>query len=595
MKKLLALILAGMMVVGLAGCGEQSKTPGEPASANAITDGTYAGEGNGRGGIIGVEVTIKDDTITAITITKNDETAGIDKAMDTLTEAILATNSVDQDAIAGATYTSNGFLEAVNSALSAAGASKDMLKKIDGGSAEPTERTAKEESHDVVVIGAGGAGFAAAITAKMNGADVIMIEKMPMAGGNTLISGAEYAAPGNWLQEKEGIEDNAELMAQDMLTGGDNLNDPALVKVVADNALAGAEWLRDTCNVVWEDELMFFGGHSVKRSLIPSGASGAEIIKKEQAKAEELGIPLLLDTRATELITDETGRVTGVKAEGKNVDYTFTAKNVILTTGGFGSNIEMRKQYDPQIDESILSTNSVGSTGDGITMAEKAGANLVGMEYIQTYPICDPTTGALLYYDDARLYGYTVIVNKEGKRFVEELGRRDVMSMAIKEQTGHVCYELVDQNGFDLSKLQENHGAELDYLTQAGLMVKADTLEEAAKFFGIDAEELKKTVENYNSYVEAGEDPEFNKRTMPAKIETGPYYIVKAAPAVHHTMGGVQINTDAQVIGKDGKVIEGLYAAGEVTGGIHGTNRLGSDALADITVFGRIAGENASK
>ena len=153
---------------------------------------------------------------------------------------------------------------------------------------------------------------------------------------------------------------------------------------------------------------------SVKRSLIPLGASGAEIIKKEQAKAEELGIPLLLDTRATELITDETGRVIGVKAEGKNTDYTFTAKNVILTTGGFGSNIEMRKQYDPQIDESILSTNSVGSTGDGITMATKVGANLVGMEYIQTYPICDPTTGALLYYDDARLYGYTVIVNKEG-------------------------------------------------------------------------------------------------------------------------------------------------------------------------------------
>lgn len=169
------------------------------------------------------------------------------------------------------------------------------------------------------------------------------------------------------------------------------------------------------------------------------------------------------------------------------------------------------------------------------------------------------------------------------------------MSMAIKDQTGHVCYELVDQNGFDLSKLQENHAAELDYLTQAGLMVKADTLEEAANFFGIDAEELKKTVENYNSYVEAGVDPEFNKRSMPAKIETGPYYIVKAAPAVHHTMGGVQINANAQVINQDGGVIEGLYAAGEVTGGIHGTNRLGSDALADITVFGRIAGENASK
>lgn len=255
----------------------------------------------------------------------------------------------------------------------------------------------------------------------------------------------------------------------------------------------------------------------------------------------------------------------------------------------------MRLKYNPKIDETILSTNGPGITGDGIIMAENVGAELVAMKHIQTYPICDPLTGTLLYYDDARLYGHAIIVNKEGKRFVEEMSRRDVMSMAIKAQTGHVCYELLDQKGFDESHLAENHSPELDYLYENDLLVKADTIEEAAKFFDIDADEMLKTVDTYNSYVEKGEDPEFNKRKLTFKIENAPYYILKAAPAVHHTMDGIKINTNAQVINTKGNVIPGLYAAGEVTGGIHGTNRLGSNAIADIIVFGRIAGENAYK
>ncbi|MEG0090465.1 MAG: flavocytochrome c, partial [Oscillospiraceae bacterium] len=577
--------------VSLVACG--GTTPAK--SQSAIKDGTYQGEGTGKGGAIKVEVTIASDTITGIKVLEHGETEGFDTAMTTLTDSIIKTNTVDVDLVTGCTLTSNGFIQGVKAALTAAGATPDMLKKIEIN----TDKTAKkdvEETHDIVVVGAGGAGFCAAIEAKMAGADVIILEKLPVAGGNTLISGAEYAAPANWLQEKEGIKDNTQLMIDDMLKGGDNKNDPALVKVVAEGALEGAKWLRDEVGVIWEDELMFFGGHSVKRSLIPLGASGQEIIKKQLAKAEELGIKVLYNTPATELITDANGKVVGVKASSEDTNYTFkTNKSVIITTGGFGSNIEMRKQYNPAIDEHILSTNSVGSTGDGIVMAQAVGADVTGMEYIQTYPICDPLTGTLLYFDDARLYGHTVIVNKEGKRFVEELGRRDEMSMAIKAQTDSVCYELIDQNGFEQSKLQENHAKELEYLYKNNLLVKADTLEEVAAGFGVDAAELKKTVDNYNGYVDAGKDTEFNKRSLPSKIEKGPYYMIKAVPAVHHTMGGVKINTDAQVLNKDGKVIEGLYAAGEVTGGIHGTNRLGSDALADITVFGRIAGKNAAK
>lgn len=600
-KRLLAVVMALAVMLSLASCAdggsEQSETKGSSGTAEstAIADGTYTGVGTGKGGEIKVEITIANDTITAIDVLSNSETAGFADAMDTLGTDIIAVNSLQVDTVSGCTLTSNGFLEAVNDALASAGATADMLKPISGNESQASIQEI-EQSHEIIVIGAGGAGFCAAIEAKENGADVIILEKMPMVGGNTLISGAEYAAPGNWIQQSEGIEDSPDLMAQDMLIGGDNVNDPVLVQVVAENALADAIWLRDDVGVIWEDELMFFGGHSVKRSLIPQGASGVEIITKLQAKAEELAIPVLTNTRATELISDESGRIVGVKAEGDGVNYTFTAaKGVILATGGFGSNLEMRTQYNPDIDASILSTNSVGSTGDGIIMAQQVGAELTGMEHIQTYPICDPLTGTLLYFDDARLYGYSVIVNLEGERFVEELGRRDEMSMAIKAQTGSCCYEIIDQLGFDESKLEENHAAELEYLYTNDLLVKADTLEEAAAFFGIDYETMKKTIDDYNSYVEAGSDPEFNKRSLPTKIEQGPFYILKAVPAVHHTMGGIKINEDAQVIGTDGEIIAGLYAAGETTGGIHGTNRLGSCALADITVFGRIAGRNAAK
>ncbi|MEG1604943.1 MAG: flavocytochrome c [Clostridia bacterium] len=581
MKKFLCIALAIMLVVALG-----------VASAEGVS-GTFEGTGTGKGGALSVKVTLENDVMTDIEVVSNGETPGFADAMDTLKANMISGNTADVDAVAGCSLTSKGFKDAVNAALTAAGAT---LVPVAVEAAAVAEKQTIEETHDIVVIGAGGAGFCAAIEAKNAGADVILIEKMPMVGGNTLISGAEYAAPANWLQEKEGIEDNVELMVSDMLAGGDNKNDPALVRVVAEGALDGANWLRDEVGVVWEDELMFFGGHSVKRSLIPQGASGVEIITKESQKATALGIPVMLNTRATELITDESGKVVGVKAEGPDANYIYHAnKAVILTTGGFGSNVEMRVKYNPDIDGSILSTNSTGSMGDGIVMAENVGAALVDMQYIQTYPICDPLSGALLYFDDARLYGHSVIVNLEGKRFVEELGRRDVMSMAIKAQTGACCYEVIDQNGFDESKLQENHAAELEYLYSKDLLVKADTLDELAAAFGVDAAALKETVTNYNSYVDAGKDPEFNKRSMPSKIEKAPFYMIKAVPAVHHTMGGIKINDQAQVVGTDGQVIEGLYAAGETTGGVHGTNRLGSDALADITVFGRVAGKNASK
>lgn len=608
MKKTALVLSVSLLALGLSACqpAKTSPTTAAETTVEATTgevavpedkgefDGTYSGEGQGHGGKIVLDLTITDGQISAIEVTEHHETAGIADAMNTLTEHIIAGNTLDVDAVSGATFTSQGFMEAVNDAFAKSGASKADLVPQDGKIAAEVREA--EYTADLIVIGAGGAGMSAAIEAADNGATVVILEKMPVAGGNTLLSGAEMAAPGNWLQEKEGITDSSDLMYEDTLKGGDNENDPELVRVLADNALNGAEWLRDEIGVTFEDYMLFFGGHSVKRSLVPLNASGVELVTKLNTKVDELKIPLHLNTKATDLILDDTGRVIGVKATYNDQEIIYHAdKAVIVATGGFGANLEMRIKYNPDMNEKINSTNSVGSTGDGLVMAETIGAELVDLPYIQTYPTCDIETGTLLYVGDVRMEGRAILVNKEGQRFVEELERRDVISKAVIEQTGEVSYLFWDEASMDASKVNVKHKDEYDSLIARGMMVKADTIEEAAALFKIDADALKATVERYNGFAEAGNDTDFNKRGELVAFTDGPYYIMVSKPAVHHTMGGIRINTDAQVLSTQGQVIPGLYAAGEVTGDIHGTNRLGSNAIADIVVFGRIAGENAAK
>ncbi len=594
MKRILSVLLVLMLILGITGCG-QAQTPDstnkQPQEVNL--DGTYEGAGIGRGGNIVVELTISDNKISGIDVKEHHESEGLSEAMNIMTEAMIATNSIDVDAVSGATLTSAGFRTAVKDAFAKTGA--DLSALVSAGAVE-TEKRESEYTADVIVIGAGGAGLTAAITAADNGASVIVLEKMPIQGGNTLISGGEYAAPGNWIQTEEGIEDNAEQFYNDILKGGDNENDPSLVRVLAENALAGANWLKDYIGMEFEDHMLFFGGHSVERSLVPKNATGYEMISKLTAKLDEKNVSLHKNTAATELIQNQEGKVTGVKAQYGNQTVTYNAnKAVILATGGFGANLDMRVKYNETMNENILSTNTVGSKGDGIEMAERIGAQLTDMEYIQTYPTCDAQSGALLYVGDVRMEGRSILVNKEGRRFVEELERRDVISNAVIEQTGGVSYMFWDESAMSDSGLAITHEAEYNGLILRKQLVKADTIEESAVFFDIDAAELKKTVENYNQYAKDGKDLEFNKRGELVPFGEGPYYIMVSKPAVHHTMGGVKINTEAQVVDIDGNVIDGLFAAGEVTGDIHGTNRLGSDAIADITVFGRIAGQNAAK
>lgn len=564
------------------------------AYAVEFKPGTYVGEAKGYRGDFKAEVTVSKDKIEKINVVENGDTPILsDAAVRKVSENIIKYQSLRVDGAAGATSSSRAVERAVKNALKNSGADMKALNKRP--KIEKVAQLKKEiVNEDVVVIGAGGAGLVAAIEAKLNGAqNVAVLEKMAFAGGNTLISGGEYAAPNNWIQEKEGIKDSPDTFYNDILKGGDNEGDPKLVRVLADNALDGAKWLRDYVNVSFEDRQLFFGGHSVKRSLVPKDATGVEMIKKLLAKADELGIKVYYETPARELIMDK-DRVVGVKATSETTEYIFNAKNgVIIASGGFGSNVQMRMKYNKDIDESILSTNTVGITGDGIEMAQKIGAKTEDMQYIQTYPTCDPISGALLYFGDVRLAGGSILINQEGKRFVEELQRRDVISMAIKKQTGSVAYQFCDQAQVDNSGVAKNHKGEVEYLFNNKLLVKANSIKEAADFFGIDAKELEKTVEKYNQYARDGKDLEFNKRgKLTPFTKEGPFYIMKAVPAVHHTMGGLKIDEDARVIGAKGQPIKGLFAAGEVTGDIHGTNRLGSDAIADITVFGKIAGKN---
>ena len=447
-----------------------------------------------------------------------------------------------------------------------------------------------------MVVGGGGAGFAAAITAANAGKSVVLLEKMGVFGGDTALSGGEMAAPGNWIQVQEGIADSPDALAKDMLEGGDNAGDPALVQIIAEGALDSSQWLTFEGGISWKHDLMQFGGHNTKRSIIPITHSGSEMTTKLTKRAGEIDtLTLAKNSPAVELVKSGDA-ITGVKVKNTvtGKESTIACKAVVLASGGFGSNIDMRVKYNPAMDDSILSTDSVGATGDGITMGEAAGANLIDMQYIQTYPVCDPETGSLLYVGDVRLESRAIMVNKEGDRFVEELDRRDVLSNAIVEQTDGKAYMLFNQANADETGLLVTHEDEYENLEARKVIVKGDTLEAVCEPFGVDAAELAKTVEKWNQYCKDGNDPDFNFRGDFNAIEGGPYYLMAYKPAVHYTMGGLHINTDAQVLDDADAPIPGLYAAGEVAGHKMGTNRLGSCSMSDIYTFGRIAGKNAA-
>ena len=566
------------------------------AAASMAAPVTAEGTGVGKHGDITVAVTFDAGKIQDIKIVKNAENPILAKKVFTdLKDQVVALSSTDVDLISGATFSAKGFIDAVNDAAKKAGvtlakADKKALKKA-------ARELPKTSNYDVVVIGAGGAGFSAAITARNAGANVVLLEKMPAVGGNSLISGAEMNVAKNWVQPKLGINDDSpELHAEDTFKGGDGKGDMKVINVMTHEALDAAKWCRDYLGVRFEDDnLFFFGGHSKKRSLIPKGATGLDFITKFSATAEKRGIPIITNMKAEELVLDASGRVTGVKATMDGKSYTFSArKGVVIATGGFAANVAMRTEANPFYGDGFKTTNMPGAMGEGITMAKNIGAQVVNMGLIQTYPMCDPNSGAIELIDDARFEG-AILVNQEGKRFVEELQRRDVMSKAILEQTGKYCYAIFNGEIEKRSHAITHHQDEVEVFTKTGILHKADTIEGIADFFKIPVDNLKATIARVNEFARTGKDLDFNYRSRFVDLSTGPYWIYRGVPSVHHTMGGLKINPKAEVLDANDKPIPGLWAAGEVTGCTHGTNRLGSNAYTDIIVFGRIAGAEAAK
>lgn len=445
---------------------------------------------------------------------------------------------------------------------------------------------AAAQQADVVVIGAGGAGMAAAVEAHDDGAKVILLEKMAMVGGNTIRATGGINACGTPQQAKLGIKDSCDLMFMDGIKGGHYLNNPQLLHVLTVKSADAVAWLIKLGGDF--NDVGIMGGSSVKRTHRPTGgaAVGPEVVKTLYNAVQERKIDLRTNTKVLALVQDKkTGAITGVKVrdEENKKDYTIKAKAVVNAAGGFGANNAMVAHYVPKL-KGFATTNQPGATGDGIVFSEKVGADFVDMDQIQAHPTVVETNGTLV--TEAVRGNGAILVNTKGQRFINELQTRDVVAAAVLKQPTAHAFLLFDD------KVRKSLKAIESYV-KSGIVLEGKTPEEIAQKIGAPADALKATLAAYKSGFEAKKDA-LGRADMEAAIDQPPYYAIRITPAVHHTMGGVKINTKAEVINTKGKVIPGYFAAGEVTGGVHGGNRLGGNAQADIIVFGRIAGDGAA-
>ena len=562
--------------------GEEVAAGPKAADGNLFIPGTYTETGTGFGGEITVTTTVSENKIEDVQITGDHETENIGTfAVQMLGERILAAQSPNVDALTGATVTSNAILGAFKKTLTAAGA--DMSAFAPAEDKGKALKKYEDLTTDIVIIGAGGAGMTAAINATQAGKDVILVEMMPYAGGNTTKATGGMNAAETHYQKEQGIEDSVEQFVEDTMKGGHDINDRDLVTIMAENSAAGIDWL-DSIGAPLP-KISFSGGATNQRIHAPEDGSGvgAYLVTALLKKMDELGIKVMYNTKATDLLSLE-GTVNGVMAESDDAYYTIHSKAVILATGGFGNNQEMIVRYRDDL-EGTVTTSAPGIMGDGIVMAQAVGADLVDIDQIQLHPTVEQKT-SMLITESVRGDG-AILVNQDGKRFTDELLTRDKVSAAELAQPGSYAYIIFDQ------KLREGLKATEKYIS-TGITVQGDTIEDLAAQIDVDPATLAETLANWNKCVADKNDAEFGRTTgMDNDLSTPPYYAIKIAPGIHHTMGGVHIDTGAHVIDLNGKVIPGLFAAGEVVGGVHGGNRLGGNAVADIVVFGRISSASA--
>ena len=628
-KSVSALAMAAVIAVSLFGygCGAKSAS----TSSDAGVSGDFTGTAKGFGGDVSVTLTLTDGAITGCTAEGKEETQGVgSEAIAKMPGEIAESGSIAVDGVSGATITSTAIKEAAAAALTAAGLNPDDYKTAVENNATAEDSTVDA---DVVVVGAGGAGMTAAITAAAEGKTVVILESQSMVGGNSvratggMNAGKTVYQDENEFGESAGVEktlktaaekyadnetitalaktvseqwaayqadptgyfDSVELMELDTMIGGKGINDPELVETLCANSADAIDWLDE--HGITLHNVSSFGGASVKRIHRPVNAEGKTVsvgsymIPLLQENCEKAGVKMMLDTTATEILTDANGAAVGVKATGASGEtVTVNAKAVVLATGGFGANLDMVVKYKPEL-KGFMTTNAPGIQGQGIEMAQAIGAATVDMDQIQIHPTVEANTAALIT-EGLRGDG-AILINEEGQRFIDEVGTRDVVSAAEIAQTGSYSWLVVDQAMADASSVIQGY-------IKKGYTVTGATYEELGKAMGVDAAAFAETMEKWNGYVEAKNDPDFGRTSFANPLNTAPYYAVKVTAGVHHTMGGLKINANTEVLNEKGEVIPGLFAAGEVTGGVHGANRLGGNAVADFTVFGRIAGAAAS-
>lgn len=542
-----------------------------------FTDGTYKGIGGGRNGPIELSVSVKSGKIKSINVVSHSEDSfAIDGITHIIAQALKTQSLETFDIKTGATLTCNGTIEALKNALTPAMQNAEKKKNAKIENAET----------DIAIIGAGGAGLAAAIEAESKGKKVIVVEKMPNIGGNTTSATGGLNASETSVQKALGIQDSNEQFIEDTMKGGYYKNDKTLVETLAKHSAQTVDWLL-SLGVDLHD-VGKLAGSSNKRAHRPKGGKpvGPHLIKTLGDYAKAKKIDIRTNTKATGII-NENGKAAGITCETKDGSYAIRAKAVIIASGGFGANPAMIEKYAPQLKD-FGTTNHKGATGDAFAWIKSFGGALVQMDEIQTHPTV--TKNGFMITEAVRGNG-AILINREGKRFVNEMATRDIVSKAILSESGKTAFLFFDEG------VKESLAA-IDGYKKRGLLTEAKSVSELAKKLGIEEHALsfEESVAVYNAAQKSGMNAEFGRKAneMPRALSKAPFYAVEVAPAIHHTMGGIKINEKAEVQDTSGKSIPALYAAGEVTGGIHGGNRLGGNALADICVFGKIAADNAA-
>ncbi len=577
MKLIRRCVLAALLtlcgILMFSSCAKDDNNNPQP-EIEGLRDGVWTGSGEGRSGTIIVRIEVKDGKIVKAMVVSQSESVFAQDAINTILDRAVGRQdsmSVAVDGVTGATLTSGGVIGAVNMAIMTA-----MGKQTD----EPREY--QDATCDIVVVGAGGAGLSAAVAAAETGnLSIIVLEKQGIIGGNTNYSTGGINAAETDMQQSLGIADSKQLFYDDTMRGGKNENIPSLVWNFVDHAPATISWLSGLGVDLSDVGLM--GGSSAKRTHRPKGgaAIGPHLMKVLKEASAHRNIEIRTSSKVCGLLATN-GVVTGVKVQhAGGSSYSIKAKAVVIATGGFGANLDMVTRLQPGLS-GFATLNHPGATGDAFEWVKPLGGATVQMANIQIHPTAE-TTNHILISEAVRGNG-AILVNQAGKRFCNEMETRDVVSAAISSQPSGSAFIFFDQD-------VRQSLASIETYADQHLLIEGNSIAELASLAGIPAENLTKSLARYNAQQQAGSDDDFGRSAIGmTALETAPFYAVRVKPAIHHTMGGLSVNTDTQVLTTEGTPIPGLFAAGEVTGGLHGANRLGGNGVADIVVNGRLAG-----